>query len=248
MAWSSLLRRPRASLNALGVKGGGKVGHGSGMVAKLPAGGVSPSTPPITVLATPLGGVLRLAVEGSMRARGILASNYAQPPDGDGVAQEIISPGADGLSTPSNSAPCMRDKVASRLGLFPESAEIGWSKTYSVLPAPHRRSLRPGLQLSRPWWDFDPTLPEDDRRQMYFMEQGADELMRRNGEGDSTWANLDMVMDESGNLGYASFRGSPPDLSGPAFPRTGDLIVAELCSWECEEAMEVLKQERFMDE
>ena len=114
--------------------------------------------------------------------------------------------------------------------------------------APHRRSLRPGLQLSRPWWDFDPTLPEDDRRQMYFMEQVADELMRRNGEGDSTWANLDMVMDESGNLGYASFRGSPPDLSGPAFPRTGDLIVAELCSWECEEAMEVLKRERLMAE
>ena len=83
---------------------------------------------------------------------------------------------------------------------------------------------------------------------MYFMEQVADELMRRNGEGDSTWANLDMVMDESGNLGYASFHGSPPDLSGPVFPRTGDLIVAELCSWGCEEAMEVLKQERVMDE
>ena len=55
MAWSSLLRRPRASLNALGVKGGGKMGHVSGMVAKLPAGGVSPSTPPIPVLAIPLG-------------------------------------------------------------------------------------------------------------------------------------------------------------------------------------------------
>lgn len=114
--------------------------------------------------------------------------------------------------------------------------------------APHRRSLRPGLQLSRPWWDFDPTLPEHNRRQMYFMEQVADELMRRNGEGDSTWASLDMVMDESGNLGYSSFRGSPPELSGPAFPRTGDLIVAELCSWECEEAMENLKRERVMDE
>ena len=39
------------------------------------------------------GGVLRLAVEGSMRARGIVASNYAQPPDGDGIQQEIISIG-----------------------------------------------------------------------------------------------------------------------------------------------------------
>ena len=38
-------------------------------------------------------GVLRLAVEGSMRARGIVASNYAQPPDGDGIQQEIISIG-----------------------------------------------------------------------------------------------------------------------------------------------------------
>ena len=83
---------------------------------------------------------------------------------------------------------------------------------------------------------------------MYFMEQVADELMRRNAEGDSTWANLDMVMDENGNLGYASFRGSPPDLSGPAFPRTGDLIVAELCSWECAAAMEVLERGRVMDE
>ena len=31
------------------------MGHVSGMVAKLPAGGVSPSTPPIPVLAIPLG-------------------------------------------------------------------------------------------------------------------------------------------------------------------------------------------------
>ncbi|MDE2861550.1 MAG: hypothetical protein OXP10_01365 [Chloroflexota bacterium] len=83
---------------------------------------------------------------------------------------------------------------------------------------------------------------------MYFMEQVADELMRRNSENDSTWAKLDMMVDETGNLGYASFRGSPPNLAGPAFPRTGDLIVAELCSWECEEAMEVLKQERFIEE
>ena len=57
--------------------------------------------------------------------------------------------------------------------------------------APHRRSLVPGLQPSRPWWDFDPTLPEDTTRQMYFMEQVADELMRRSGEGDSTWSSLD---------------------------------------------------------
>ena len=49
------------------------------------------------------GGVLRLAVEGSMRARGILASSYAQPKIDDkgtdditddvGFAQEIISVG-----------------------------------------------------------------------------------------------------------------------------------------------------------
>ena len=85
--------------------------------------------------------------------------------------------------------------------------------------APERRSLSPGLRPSRPWWDFDPTLPEETKRQMYFMEKVANELMRRDGEGDSSWASLDMMVDDAGNLGYASFRASPPDLSGPTFPR-----------------------------
>ncbi|MDE2838714.1 MAG: hypothetical protein OXL97_14600 [Chloroflexota bacterium] len=133
---------------------------------------------------------------------------------------------------PSNSL-----RVAKELGI----------PLFTIL-APHRRSLRPGLQLSRPWWDFDPTLPEEDRRHMYFMEQVADELTRRNGDGDSTWANLDMMLDDDRELVFASFRGSPPDLASPTFPRTGDLIVAELCSWGCDKAMEVLKQERMMDE
>lgn len=114
--------------------------------------------------------------------------------------------------------------------------------------APERRSLRPGLRPDRPWWDFDPALPEESKRQMYFMEKVADELMRRNGQGDSSWAGLDLVVDNAGNLSYASFRASPADLSGPAFPRTGDLIVAELCSWDCVMAMEVLERERVMDE
>ena len=114
--------------------------------------------------------------------------------------------------------------------------------------APQRRSLVPGLQPTRPWWDFDPTLPEDAKRQMYFMEQVADEVMRRSGEGDSTWSSLDMMLDDAGNLAFASFRGSPPDLDGPTFPRTGDLIVAELCSWGCDKAMEAMEHERLMDE
>ena len=114
--------------------------------------------------------------------------------------------------------------------------------------APHRRSLVPGLRPSRPWWDFDPSLPADAKHQMYFMEQVADELMRRNGDGDSTWANLDMMLDDAGELAFASFRSSPPDLAGPTFPRTGDLIIAELCSWGCDKAMEVLEHERLMDE
>ena len=114
--------------------------------------------------------------------------------------------------------------------------------------APHRRSLVPGLRPSRPWWDFGPSLPADAKHQMYFMEQVADELMRRNGDGDSTWANLDMMLDDDGNLVFASFRGSPPDLAGPTFPRTGDLVVAELCSWGCDKAMEMLEIERLMDQ
>ena len=114
--------------------------------------------------------------------------------------------------------------------------------------APQRRSLVPGLQPTRPWWDFDPTLQEDAKRQMYFMDQVADEVMRRSGESDSPWSSLDMMLDDTGNLAFASFRGSPPDLAGPTFPRTGDLIVAELCSWDCAKAMELLERERAMDE
>ena len=114
--------------------------------------------------------------------------------------------------------------------------------------APHRRILVPGLRPSRPRWDFDPSLPADAKHQMYFMEQVADEFMRRNGDGDSTWANLDMMLDDDGKLVFASFRGSPPDLAGPTFQRTGDLVVAELRSWDCDKAMSILERERLMDE
>ena len=133
---------------------------------------------------------------------------------------------------PSNSL-----RVAKELGI----------PLFTIL-APHRRSLIPGLRPSRPWWDFDSSLPADARRQMYFMEKVADELTYRNADGDSTWASLDMMEDEEGNLQFASFRGSPPDLSGGAFPRMGDLIVAELCSWDCAKAMRVLEHERAIDE
>ncbi len=133
---------------------------------------------------------------------------------------------------PSNSL-----RVAEELGI----------PLFTIL-APHRRSLVPGLRPSRPWWDFDPNLPEDDKQQMYFMEKVADELMGRNGDGDSTWANLDMMLDDDGKLVFASFRGSPPDLAGPTFPRAGDLIVAELCSWDCDKVMEVLGREHLMDQ
>ena len=57
-----------------------------------------------------------------------------------------------------------------------------------------------------------------------------------------------MMLDDDGNLGFASFRSSPPDLAGTTFPRTGDLIVAELCSWDCDKAMEMLEYERLMDQ
>ena len=113
--------------------------------------------------------------------------------------------------------------------------------------APHRRSLNPGLHRSRPWWEFDPTLSEAERSQMHFMEKVGDELMRRNNNGDSTWSELDMAVDEDGNLEFASLRGSPPNLTGPTFPRAGDLIVAELCSWDCDKAMEMQRRQWKMD-
>ena len=114
--------------------------------------------------------------------------------------------------------------------------------------APHRQSVVPSLQPSRPWWTFDPTLPEDTKRQIAFMEKVADELMQRSGERDSTWSSLDMMLDDNGNLAFATFRSSPPDLADPAFPRAGDLIVAELCSWRCDKAMEVLERVRLLNQ
>ena len=81
----------------------------------------------------------------------------------------------------------------------------------------HRRLVRPGLQLSRPWWDFDPTLPEDDRRQMYLMEQVADELVRLNSQGDSTWASLDKVIDANGNIGTRASAARVPICPVPRF-------------------------------
>ena len=128
-------------------------------------------------------------------------------------------------------------KVAEELGI----------PAFTIL-APQRNSLRPGLQAARPWWDLDPNVPEEIRDQMSFMEQVADELMQRHRDGDSTWSELDMIVGEEGRLGYARLRGSPPDLSGPRFPRTGDLVVAELCSWDCDTAMERLMNERALDE
>ena len=133
---------------------------------------------------------------------------------------------------PSNSL-----RVAEELGI----------PLFTIL-APHGRSLRPGLHPSRPWWDFDPNMPDEAKREMYFMEEVADELMHRHQEGDSTWSELDLIVDEDGSLAFASLRSSPPDLCGPTFPRAGDLIVAELCSWNCDEVMEIQARERAIDE
>ena len=133
---------------------------------------------------------------------------------------------------PSNSL-----RVAEELGI----------PLFTIL-APHGRSLRPGLHPSRPWWDLDPNLSDETKREMYFMEKVADELMRRQSNGDSTWSEMDLMVDEDGNLQFASLRSSPPDLSGPTFPRAGDLIVAELCSWDCAKAMEISKREHEIDE
>ena len=87
--------------------------------------------------------------------------------------------------------------------------------------APHRRSLVPSLQPSRPWWDFDPTLPEDTKRQMYFMEKVTDELMRRSGERDSTWSNLDMMLDDAGNLAICELPRLAARLGGSHVPEGG---------------------------
>ena len=117
---------------------------------------------------------------------------------------------------------------------------------FSIL-APHRQSMEPELQISRPWWEFDPTMSDHEKRQMRFMDEVGKELMHRYERGDSTWAHLDMMVDEDGNLTFASFSGSSPDLSGRAFPRAGGLIVAEQYSLTCEQAMEIQSREREWD-
>ena len=42
---------------------------------------------------------------------------------------------------------------------------------------------------------------------MYFMELVVDKSMRRNSHDDSTWAGLNMMLDEDGDLVLGSFRG-----------------------------------------
>ena len=77
--------------------------------------------------------------------------------------------------------------------------------------------LEQGRQTVGDWRYFEQALqgkgmtamidvPADVRHQMYFMEQMADELMRHNGDGDSTRANLDMMLDDDGYRVLASFR------------------------------------------
>ena len=56
-----------------------------------------------------------------------------------------------------------------------------------------------------------------------------------------------VMKDHDGKIQFASFQGSPPNLSEPTFPRTGNMIVAEQCSWTCEESMEVSKRHHVMD-
>ena len=82
---------------------------------------------------------------------------------------------------------------------------------------------------------------------MYFVEQVADKFMRWRGEGDSISANPGMLLDDTGNWAFASFRGSPTDLEAATFARMGDLIDSEMCSWNCDKAIEWLELERSMD-
>ena len=82
---------------------------------------------------------------------------------------------------------------------------------------------------------------------MYFVEQAADKFTRWSGDGDSTSANPDMMLDNAWNLAFASFRGSLPDHESPTFPKMGDMIVSELCSWDFDKTIERLELERSVD-
>ena len=125
------------------------------------------------------------------------------------------------------------------------AAELG-IPLFTIL-APNRNSLEPGLRPSSPWWEFDASMSQDDRDHMRFMQRAADETMRRHQSATTTWSETTRAYDVDGNLAFASFRSTEPDLSGSSFPRAGDLIVAELCSWDCDTAMQAQQHDRQMD-
>ena len=49
------------------------------------------------------------------------------------------------------------------------------------------------------------------------------------------------VEDDDGNVVWARFRGSAPDLDGMAYPAIGTALLADSCTWSCARSAAALK-------
>ena len=108
-----------------------------------------------------------------------------------------------------------------------------------VIPAPAEDVVRPSLGAARPWWESVPGFPDRDFAQAFetFTENRAAEVAT-----ELEWfAQPEAVEDEHGNVVWARFRGSAPDLDGMAYPSIGTALVADSCTWSCARAAAALK-------
>ena len=108
-----------------------------------------------------------------------------------------------------------------------------------VIPAPDENVVRPALGAARPWWESVPGFPDRDfaRAVEAFTERRAAETAT-----ELEWfAEHETIEDDDGNVVWARFRGSPPDLDGMVYPAIGTALVADSCTWSCARAAAALK-------
>ena len=96
-----------------------------------------------------------------------------------------------------------------------------------VIPAPDENVVRPALGAAG-WWESVPGPDRDSRGPSRRSPKGARRRLRRASEHET-------VEDDDGNVVWARFRGSAPDLDGMAYPAigTGRLLHVELRSFGC---------------
>ena len=108
-----------------------------------------------------------------------------------------------------------------------------------VIPAPDENVVRPALRAARPWWESVLGFPDRDLAQALeaFTERRAAETAT-----ELEWfSEHETVEDDDGNVLWARFRGSAPDLDGMVYPAIGTALLADSCTWNCARAAAALK-------